>query len=81
MEIYPCRVCGLDAEHPQYDPPTFDYCFCCGAQFGYHDVKLKSVRKNRDHWLKNGAQWSEPEEKPEDWNLEEQLTNIPKEWW
>jgi len=79
-----CRVCGLE----QYDEPpwnetggpSFNICSCCGAEFGFHDRYITGVRITRKEWLDSGAQWFRPEEKPTNWNLEEQLNNIPPEW-
>lgn len=81
-----CRVCGLDQEESQWDPPTFAICSCCGIQFGVgdvgptHDQTLEGVRFYRNYWIENGASWFSPEEKPDNRSLEEQMKNIPKEW-
>ena len=78
-----CRVCGFNQDAPPWDEngaPSWYICDCCGTHFGYGDTILKAVRSNRQKWLDNGAQWFSPEEKPENWNLEEQLKNIPPEW-
>lgn len=83
-ELYICRVCGAE----QLDPPwgddgrnaTFDICDCCGVEFGYEDATLTGVRRYREKWLSTGANWNIAKSKPENWLLEEQLKNVPKEY-
>jgi hypothetical protein len=80
-----CRVCGLYSE--EYFPwgedgesPTYDFCFCCGVEFGYGDATLEGVKSWRKKWIESGAKWHDPEYKTENWSLEEQLKNIPEEY-
>ena len=83
MYIKLCNVCGWSPEIYDPDPPLYDvgdFCDCCGCEFGIEDRTLAQVRSVRNHWLKNGAKWFTPEDKPENWNLEEQLAQIPEEW-
>jgi len=78
-----CRVCGLDQIVPPRDErgcASWLICECCSNEAGIYDDDINLVRKMRQEWLDNGAQWFSPEEKPENWNLEEQLKNIPPEW-
>jgi len=81
---YRCRVCGLFQADPPWGEigttPTYAYCECCGAEFGYHDSSLMGIRRWRQQWLNAGAEWSSLEYKPEDWNLEKQLSHIPPEF-
>ena len=80
-ELFLCRVCGLE----QADPPwgedgktaSFLICHCCGTEFGYEDVKPISAKKARERWLSQGSPWFWPKDKPENWDLEEQLQQIP----
>jgi hypothetical protein len=76
-----CRVCGLELPEKPWGEdgrsPTFNYCPCCGVEFGYGDATLKAVRAHRERWLTSGAHWSEPKERPPDWMLDEQLAHIP----
>lgn len=81
-----CRVCGL-FQGDDYFPwgkdgnsPSFDFCECCGVEFGYGDCFLEEIKAFREEWLKKGSPWRFPEYKPEDWYLEEQLKAIPKEF-
>ena len=60
--------------------PSFEFCPCCGAQHGYHDATVEGTRKYRKEWLANGANWDMPDQQPSDWNLEEQLSQIPEEF-
>ena len=82
--IYNCRVCGLDQGFEPWGEddktPTFDICGCCGVQFGYEDCNVFYVKKFREEWIKNGAKWFCPKDKPENWLLEEQMKNIPAEY-
>ena len=79
-----CRVCGLDQGEPPWgeygDCPTFGICFCCGVEFGYQDCFPEDVERYRNEWLAKGAPWRDPEEKPDNWSLEEQMKNIPDEF-
>jgi hypothetical protein len=77
-----CRVCGLEQAEAPWGPdestPTWAYCDCCGAEFGYQDCSPAAARKNRTAWVAKGARWSTPEKQPADWVLEVQLEQIPK---
>lgn len=80
-----CRVCGL--EYEMFSPwgennntPSFEICDCCGTEFGYEDATLESIKKQRQAWIKNGAQWFSPEKKARDWSLEKSLSNIPMKY-
>lgn len=83
-----CRVCGYyDPDYLEYFPwgengcvPSYDICECCGVEFGYEDWILESIRHYRAEWLAGGTKWFVPKSKPEDWNLEEQLKQIPPQF-
>jgi hypothetical protein len=60
--------------------PTYDYCACCGVEFGYRDETLEGVRNFRKQWLSKGANWHYVKMQPEDWDLEAQLKQIPIEY-
>lgn len=79
-----CRVCGFNQNFEPWGEdgktPTFDICGCCGVQFGYEDCTVFYVRRFREEWIKNGAEWFSLKEKPKGWSLEEQMKNIPKEY-
>jgi hypothetical protein len=85
MEKNICRVCGLKYENfypwgENGNIPSHDICECCGSEFGYEDNTVESTKVNRQKWIEKGANWFQPEKKPKDWSLEEQLKNIPKEY-
>ena len=79
-----CRVCGLRQSMPPWgrdgQSPTFDYCACCGVEFGYQDSNAEGVRRARARWLEGDAEWAEPDKRPPGWKLERQLTRIPANW-
>jgi hypothetical protein len=81
VAIFTCRVCGLVT--PEFAPwgsdgqhPSYEFCDCCGVQFGYEDCLPSSIQNYRQKWLANGAVWFKPDKKPAGWSLEEQLKSI-----
>ena len=82
---YYCRVCGLyhgyspwgeDGEYPDYC-----ICSCCGVEAGLGDETQKDTRWYRNYWLnEKKGEWWKPKDKPNDWNLDEQLKHIPKDF-
>lgn len=83
-DIYNCRVCGLRLDDPPWShdgcTPLYDYCPCCGVEFGYQDATPPGARRYREEWLNDGAIWSEPSEMPTDWNRVAQFGRIPDEF-
>jgi hypothetical protein len=82
-EINVCRICGLLQETPWGEDgktPSFDICACCGVEFGYEDSSLKAIYAYRQKWLDTGAKWYLLEFLPENWDLDEQLKNIPPQF-
>jgi hypothetical protein len=80
-ELYRCRVCGLWQDEPPWDLdgkcPTYTFCPCCGVEFGYGDCTLAAARTWREKWLAGGAKWDNPKMKPDDWNPDIQLEQLP----
>jgi hypothetical protein len=78
---YNCRVCGLTQLDPPWgedgNTPLFEFCPCCGVEFGYQDNTVESTRAFRERWLSRGALWDMPEKKALNWKLEKQLAQIP----
>jgi hypothetical protein len=78
-----CRVCGLIQSEPPWGidgkSPTYDFCACCGVEFGYGDASAAGVQRWRAKWLASGAKWVEPEKAPRNWNAEEQLRLVAHE--
>ena len=81
---YVCRVCGLVLEDPPWGidgrTPLFEYCPCCGVEFGYGDATPIGAKRWRLKWISNAAVWSEPSQEPAGWSLESQLGNLPPEF-
>lgn len=79
--MWSCRVCGLIQDEEPWgengENPNFAICGCCGTEFGYEDCTRESVKANRKRWLVAGANWWALKEKPQDWDIEKQLQNIP----
>ncbi|MGI5530348.1 hypothetical protein ACQEVX_24070 [Streptomyces syringium] len=77
-----CRICGYsDGGTFREDGwPVGTICDCCGTQAGIGDTTLEQVREIRAHWVKQGAQWWAPKHKPENWDPDEQLSNLPLQW-
>ena len=76
-----CRVCGFFLEAPPwgYDgkTPLFEFCPCCGVEFGYQDASLEGVKKFRDKWVNDGMKWDDEKQKPNNWDSGLQLESIP----
>lgn len=68
-----CPVCN----YPMHDPPEdFNYCPCCGTQFGYHDVS-RSYSSLLNSWINNGMKWWSPVVKPPSgWNPNQQVAAL-----
>ncbi len=82
--MWNCRVCGLDYDASPWGPngnqPDHSSCECCGAEFGYHDYSAEAARQFRQQWLDNGARWYYPRLRPEGWDAEAQLAQVPEEF-
>lgn len=91
-----CPVCGLIGgvkEQPWQDSMTAsqDICPCCGTHYGEDDwgQTKEQIKENhiklRKKWIKEGMKWWSKDIKynpqPKNWNPEEQLRNIPREYW
>lgn len=81
-EYHNCRICGYSNEDFPWGEdgksPTFQICPCCGVQFGVGDITSADIQQYRTEWAKHNYKWFEPDKKPSDWSLEEQMKNIPK---
>lgn len=81
MPKYICPVCGYDKlDEPPYNEileASYDTCPCCGVEFGYDDFKNDNVSFSiaRRKWVEEGAKWFNENQKPNNWNMEEQLKN------
>jgi hypothetical protein len=79
-----CLVCGTDDEAFGDPPwgssgqdPSYDFCVCCGVEFGYGDASIKGIRRWRDRWVSGGMEWREPTCRPEAWSAGPQLAALP----
>ncbi|MBK23091.1 MAG: hypothetical protein CME70_03705 [Halobacteriovorax sp.] len=76
-----CRVCGsLHYDYPWGEDgscASFEICECCGTTFGYEDATIVAIKRKRKEWIDSGAQWREPQSKPEGWSLDDALRSIP----
>jgi hypothetical protein len=76
-----CRVCGLELREPPWGfdgtTPLYDYCPCCGVEFGYQDATPAGARRFREAWVASGAEWAGPDERPTGWDLGAQLEHVP----
>jgi|GEM_PF-1074769 len=76
-EIKDCPICGCEnAFNPSYESlndlaRSYDICPCCMCEFGLDDEELWF-----EEWVAGGCEWFQPELKPENWKLENQLKNI-----
>jgi hypothetical protein len=82
--LYNCRVCGLRLDDPPWGDdgrtPLYEYCPCCGVEFGYQDSSPLGAKSYREKWVNDGAKWSEPAEMPPNWGLVAQLEQVPEEF-
>lgn len=87
-----CRICGLEQlEAPWGDDDktaNFEICGCCGCEFSCDDYNIDVIREYRKQWLSGKLKWQNNVSyfnswfrsniKPNNWSLEEQLKQIPK---
>lgn len=77
---YICMVCGFPGlNEPPYsletDEGSFEYCQCCGFQFGFHDgVEDISHEDWRNKWIERGMNWSNDKQpSPLGWSPKNQI--------
>lgn len=75
-----CRVCGYQPTEPPWGDdgrtPSFDYCPCCGVEWGYQDSSPDGIERFRTAWLKNGAPWHDVKQQPDGLDLADRLRRI-----
>jgi hypothetical protein len=58
-----CRVCGYLSEEPPWGLdgccPTYEYCPCCGVEWGYQDSLPTSADRFRSEWVRRGGTWAD----------------------
>lgn len=84
---YSCngRVCGLQQEEKPWSGernqiPSFRICPCCGVEAGVGDEGIWNVVDRRREWLEGGLEWFNPSERPENWDVDHQLSQIPPDY-
>ncbi|MFC8663190.1 hypothetical protein [Streptomyces sp. NPDC057199] len=77
-----CRVCGYTDGDLFFENtwPTHIICSCCGWESGTPALDLSATREYRGYWTGQGAEWFSRGARPKDWDLLEQLRNIPEDW-
>jgi hypothetical protein len=70
-----CHVCGWDFGEPPWvdGQPEYLVCLCCGAESGVDDISVGDAQDYLARWVKSGASWFVPAERPESWDLASQL--------
>ncbi len=76
-----CPVCGFDGllepAYNEHGNGSHEICSACGFEYGFDDHSEGVTHSEyRKQWIGAGAQWFNPDEKPEDWDLETQLSNL-----
>ena len=75
-----CKVCGYKLNYLPWgedgETPCFDICPCCGVEFGNEDYTEESLKEYRAKWISEGAHWFDPNLQPQNWSLQEQISNI-----
>ena len=73
-----CKVCAYKLSYQPWGQdgksPTFNFCPCCGVEFGYQDSSPEGIIKYRAEWKEKGYPWFFDSAKPDNWSLEEQLS-------
>jgi hypothetical protein len=83
IEEHFCPSCGFDLSDSNVWYVLLDtrvFCPCCGLKFGRVPPPIPEVREIRDRWLMHPEFWHVQKAKPEEWNIEGQMENIPKEY-
>jgi hypothetical protein len=79
-----CRVCGLLLDWAPWGEdwrsPSFEFCPCCGVEWGYGDNNPAAAGSWRERWLQRGGEWDSPSERPPDWDRAKQLADVPAEY-
>jgi hypothetical protein len=79
-----CAVCGYRAAEPPWGldgtTPSFDYCPCCGVEWGYQDSSAVGIAKYRGEWLRHGAVWRDTKRSKDGLSTTERLSSIGVEW-
>lgn len=79
-----CRICGYYSNSPPWGEdgrsPSYNFCACCGVEFGNEDYTANSARSFRNEWIARGMPWDDPAKRPAEWEPCKQMQNIPTEF-
>jgi len=75
-----CRVCGYFSEDPPWGLdgccPTYEYCPCCGVEWGNQDSLPTSADRFRARWLQRGGMWEDRTVPPDGLTTNERLKRL-----
>ena len=58
-KLHNCRVCGQYHEDPPWgddgNTPIYEFCDCCGVEFGHEDVNKESILDFLETWKRGDA--------------------------
>lgn len=80
---YICRICWYEDYEPfwlETGWPSWQICVCCWSESWYYDTLDNAIKNNRKKWIEWWCKWFDPKEKPENWDIEEQMKNIPEKY-
>ena len=85
MSDFACRVCGFLYDEKPWGESGFlrltIFASAVERNFGYTDVTVDDVIGYRKYWMGRGSTWFRAKiHRPENWNFEEQLKNVPLEF-
>lgn len=84
ISLHRCPSCGYDiSDSFLWDNPKVesDFCDCCGISFKRGPMPIEEARTYRNSWLQHPLLWRNPKAIPQEWNLEDQVSQIPLEYW
>ncbi len=73
-----CRACGWTLDRPGWldGRPTSAICDCCACEAGIDDVTPERALTYRRRWVEHGAEWFDPESRPDSWDLYAHLCEL-----
>ena len=80
IEEHFCPSCGIDiSDSCVWENLSVEYvfCHCCGLKIGRESSSIQEVHEKRDQWLLHPEFWHDQKTKPDEWNIEKQMENIP----
>jgi len=79
-----CRVCGYFSDDPPWGLdgrcPTYEYCPCCGVEWGYQDSLPASVERFRSEWVQRGGTWTNRTIPADGLTTNERLRRLDTHW-